>query len=201
MLGPAYAALAPAVRIAHEAPLAAEGAMDVVHGNHVLTSLLVRIMKLPATGTDVAVVLQVANEPHTGPGARSTMVWRRQIGATVLDTRQFARHGRLVEQSGPGTVEFMLDVACDGSLRYESVTCRFLGVSLPRFLAPRVRAQVAPNGSGWHVEVTAQWCGRLVCRYGGAMRATFAKPSTSARAGASGELRRDKPEGRPGPEA
>src|SRR5688572_21557427 len=117
LLGPAYDALAPAVRVAHEAPLAAEGAMDVVHGDHFLAPLLVRMMKLPASGTNLPVALNVTNEPRSAD-AGTAMVWRRQIGATVLDTRQFARDGRLVEQSGPGTVEFALQADDNGSLHY-----------------------------------------------------------------------------------
>ena len=169
LLGPTYDLLAPSVRAAHEAPLSAEGAMDVVHGDRLLTPLLIRIMKLPARGTNLPVVLHVMTEP-VNQLAQPTMVWRRQIGTTVLDTRQFARDGRLVEQSGPGNVEFALQADSHGSLHYSDVACRFMGVSLPRFLAPRVRARVSANDSGWHVEVNVQWRGRLVCRYAGAMR-------------------------------
>jgi hypothetical protein len=158
------------VRVAHDAPLSAEGAMDVVHGDHLLTPLLIRMMKLPAKGTNLPVVLHVMNEPRANDRVRPTMVWQRQIGATVLDTRQFARNERLVEQSGPGTIEFALQADAHGSLHYVDVACRLMGVPLPRFLAPRVRAQVSPNDSGWHVEVNVQWRGRLVCQYAGAMR-------------------------------
>jgi Domain of unknown function (DUF4166) len=170
LLGDAYDALAPSVRTAHEAPLTAEGAMDVVHGDYFLTPLLVRVMKLPWKGTNLHVSLHVTNEPHTSPSVRTTMSWRRQIGATVLDTRQLSRDGRLVEQSGPGTIEFALHTDSQGSLHYSDIACRFMGVPVPRFVAPRVRAEVSANGSGWHVDVTVQWRGRLVCRYGGAMR-------------------------------
>ena len=168
LLGEAYDALAPAVRVAHEAPLSAEGTMDVVHGDHFLTPLLVRMMTLPTSGTNLPVVLHVTNELLRAD-ARPTMTWRRQIGATVLDTRQFARAGRLVEQSGPGAVEFALHVDRSGSLQYEDVTCRLLGMPLPRFMAPRVQAKVSANSTGWHVDVTVRWRGHLVCQYGGAM--------------------------------
>ena len=170
LLGPSYDALAPPVRAAHEAPLAAEGAMDVVHGDHFLTPLLIHIMKLPAKGANLPVVLRVTNEPRTNHRVRPTMVWRRQIGTTVLDTRQFARANRLVEQSGPGTIEFALQADTQGSLHYSDVACRFMSLPIPRFLAPRVRAQVSANDHGWHVEVNVQWRGRLVCQYAGAMR-------------------------------
>jgi hypothetical protein len=170
LLGTAYDALASAVRIAHEAPLSADGAMEVAHGRHFLTPLLVRIMQLPAAGKNVPVVLHVTNETRNGQQGSATMSWRRQIGATVLDTRQFARDERLVEQSGPGCVEFALRTGDDGSLRYEAVACRFLRVRLPRWLSPHVRAQVCPTTTGWRVEVVVEWRGQLICRYGGPMR-------------------------------
>jgi hypothetical protein len=69
----------------------------------------------------------------------ATMTWTRRIGITSLDTRQYARQGRLVERSGPGTVEFVLRVD-DGALLYEQAGCRFLQVPLPRRSAPQVRA-------------------------------------------------------------
>jgi hypothetical protein len=170
LLRETYDALSPAVRIAHEAPLAAEGAMDVVHGDRFLTPLLVLLMKLPAQGTQLPVILHVSNASTGGHGGAVAMVWRRQIGATVLDTRQFVRAGRLIEQSGPGSVEFTLRVADHGSLQYDSTRCRFLGVPLPRLFAPRVRAQVSASDNGWHVAVKVHWRGHLVCRYGGGMR-------------------------------
>jgi hypothetical protein len=181
LLGPTYDLLAPSVRAAHEAPLAAEGAMDVVHGDHVFTPLLIHIMKLPEKGTNLPVVLHVTSEPRANDRVRATMVWRRQIGATVLDTRQFARNERLVEQSGPGTIEFALQADTHGSLHYSDVACRIMGVPLPRSLAPRVRAQVSANANGWHVEVNVQWRGHLVCRYAGSMRPATPDPRSRSR--------------------
>jgi len=151
--------------MAHEAPLMATGAVDVVHGAHPLTPLIVRAMKLPAPGAQ-PVMLHVAMAPAS-PAA--TMAWTRRIGGTSLDTRQYARQGRLVERNGPGTVEFVLRVD-DGALLYEPAGCRFLGVPLPCPLAPRVRARVAPAVVGWRVEVVVEWRGHLICRYGGAMQ-------------------------------
>jgi len=151
--------------MAHEAPLMATGAVDVVHGAHPLTPLIVRAMKLPAPGAQ-PVMLHVAMA-SASPAA--TMAWTRRIGGTSLDTRQYARQGRLVERNGPGTVEFVLRVD-DGALLYEPAGCRFLGVPLPCPLAPRVRARVAPAVVGWRVEVVVEWRGHLICRYGGAMQ-------------------------------
>jgi len=151
--------------MAHEAPLMATGAVDVVHGAHPLTALIVRAMKLAAPGAQ-PVMLHVA---MASASSAATMAWTRRIGSTSLDTRQYARQGRLVERNGPGTVEFVLRVD-DGALLYEPAGCRFLGVPLPCPLAPRVRARVAPAVVGWRVEVVVEWRGHLICRYGGAMQ-------------------------------
>jgi hypothetical protein len=157
--------------MAHEAPLVATGALDVVHGAHPFTPLIVRAMKLPAAGSQ-PVMLHVAlasDAPGASTATAATMTWTRRIGITSLDTRQYARQGRLVERSGRGAVEFVLRVD-DGALLYEQARCRFLDVPLPRPLAPRVRARVAPAAVGWHVEVAVEWRGHLMCRYGGAMQ-------------------------------
>jgi hypothetical protein len=89
-------------------------------------------MKLPSQGQNLPVVLQVTTEPGTGR-LPSTMSWRRQIGATVLDTRQFARAGRLVEETVAGAVEFTLQVDSSGGLHYTEVASRVLNLRLPRF--------------------------------------------------------------------
>ena len=157
--------------MAHEAPLSATGAVDVVHGAHPLTPLIVRALKLPAVGPQ-PVLLKVAlasAAPAAIAATAATMTWTRRIGVTSLATRQYARQGRLVERSGPGTVEFVLSVE-NGSLLYQQSGCRFLQVPLPGPPAPHVRAWVAPAAVGWRVEVVVEWRGHLICRYGGAMR-------------------------------
>ena len=73
-------------------------------------------------------------------------------------------------RAGQAPLNFALHVDRNGSLQCDDVSCRFLGVSLPRFVAPRVQAKVSANSTGWHVDVTVQWRGHLVCRYAAAMR-------------------------------
>lgn len=169
ILGSAFDALHPNVRLAHSAPLAAEGVFDVEHGSQPLTRPLVALLKLPAAGRAVTVVLRVRLDASRADAARRTMHWERRIGATPLFTRQSARGGRLVERCGPGAIHFALHVE-EGGLRYEQVSFRAFCVPLPRGLAPRVRALVSPEPDGWRVEVVVDWRGRLLCRYGGVMR-------------------------------
>ena len=170
VLGQTYFRLHPHVRIAHEAPLDAVGAVDVRHGHHVLTPFLVRAMRLPAEGHGQPVVLTVTlDEGSTQRGA--LMRWSRRIGTTLLATRQFSRNRRLVEERGPGSVEFELRVDEDGSLLYQHAASHFLRVPLPGAVAPRVRARVAGARDGWHVEVTVEWRAHLICAYAGSMQA------------------------------
>lgn len=169
ILGSAFDALDPKVRLAHSAPLAADGDFDVEHGTQPLTRPLVVLLRLPAAGRGVPVVLHVRIEASRANAGRRTMHWERRIGATPLFTRQHAHRGLLVERCGPGALRFALHVE-DGGLRYEQVSFRALGVPLPPFIAPHVRARVSPDANGWRVDVVVEWRGRLVCRYGGTMR-------------------------------
>jgi hypothetical protein len=172
LLGDLYNQLHPHVRAAHE-PLTAEGHVDVAHGTHVLTRFLVRMMNLPVAGTSrpVTLVVDVNSSAHT-----PTMTWMRQIGTTRLHTQQFARGGRLVERSGPGHIEFALQVGEGGALLYQRTRCRFLGLPLPEAMSPDVRAKVAPTTDGWYVDVSVEWRGQAICRYHGAMSPAIAAP-------------------------
>jgi hypothetical protein len=157
------------VRRAHEAPLEAQGVLDVVHGTHRVTPILVALMKLPAAGIRVPVVLGVVSGPARLDSGQFAMRWERRIGHTPLSTCQYARRGFLVEESGLGRVVFSLRAA-NGSLLYEDAGLRFLFLRVPRLLSPRVRARVSPDPQGWCVEVVVDWRGHLICRYWGRMQ-------------------------------
>jgi hypothetical protein len=170
VLGQTYSRLHPHVRLAHEAPLDAVGAVDVRHGRHALTPFFVRAMQLPAEGHGQPVFLTVTLDDTSPATGVPLMRWSRRIGATLLATRQFSRNHRLVEQMGPGSVEFELRVDEEGSLLYQHAASRFLRLPLPRALAPRIRARVAGATEGWHVEVTVEWRTHLICAYAGSMQ-------------------------------
>jgi hypothetical protein len=175
VLGDHYNQLHPNVRAAHE-PLTAAGCVHVVHGAHILTPLLVRMMNLPAAGTSSPVTLVVNVDVPASGGNAVAMTWMRQIGTTRLHTRQFASGGRLVECSGPGHIEFSLQVNESGALLYQRTRCRFLGMPLPEAISPNVFATVAPTSDGWHVDVRIEWRGHAICRYHGDMRPAVATP-------------------------
>jgi uncharacterized protein DUF4166 len=148
--------------------------VEVVHGRHPLTPFFVSAMKLPSRGDALPVRLRIGSDPSArerNPSRDAVILfWRRQMGSTGLDTRQYARHQRLVEESGPGSVEFVLHADADGSLRYEHAASCFLRLRLPRVISPRVSARVSPTHDGWSVDVVVEWRGHLICRYRGSMR-------------------------------
>jgi hypothetical protein len=143
--------------------LRAKGRIDVEHGRGRLTAAMVWLMKLPAAGLRQPVWLEVSED-----GA--DLVWTRRIGRVVLRTRQRAKGTRIVERAGSGSVAFALSVH-DGALLYRQSSIHVAGLPLPSWSGPHVDAVVAATAEGWSVAVTVQWRGRLVCRYGGALRA------------------------------
>ena len=166
ILGRAFDALHPHVREAHIAPLSARGTMNVVHGSHGLTRLLVALMGLPAAGTGKAVTLRVTED--VGPDGRRRMLWIRQFGTSSLITRQSAQGSLLVERSGPGTIVYALHEQ-QGSLVYEQRSMRFLNLPLWAGVTPAVSASASPAADGWDVDVVVRWRGHLICAYAGRM--------------------------------
>jgi hypothetical protein len=164
VLGPAFASLHAHVRRAHLPPLRAEGTIDVEHGSGWLARPIVWLMKLPAAGLRQPVRLEVAEDG-------SELVWTRRIGGSILRTRQRAKGSRIVERSGLGRVSFDLAVK-DGALLYRQSSIRVAGLPMPSSLSPRVEAVVSATAEGWRVVVTVKWRGRIVCRYGGTIRAS-----------------------------
>jgi hypothetical protein len=164
ILGETFASLHPHVRRAHMAPLSANGVLDVEHGARWLARPIVWLMALPDAGQRQPVRLQVEED---GKG----LVWTREIGASMLRTRQQVSGSRLVERSGLGRVMFDL-TAEDGALLYRQSAFHVAGLPLPSALSPRVRAVVSATADGWHVAVTVTWRGRVVCRYAGSIHAS-----------------------------
>jgi len=138
--------------------------MDVEHGRGWLARPMIRLMKLPAAGTGVPVGLEVVER---GP----ELVWTRRIGTSLPGTRQRACGSSLVEQSGFGRIALDLTVI-DGALLYRQSSLHVTSLRLPPSLSPRVEAVVSATAKGWHVAVTVNWRGRLLCRYAGAVCAS-----------------------------
>ena len=161
VLGETFTSLHAHVQCAHLPPLRAEGTIDVEHGTGWLARPMIWLMTLPAAGPRQPVRLQVTED---GP----ELVWTRQIGASMLRTRQQASGARLVERSGVGRVSFDLAVE-NGALLYRQSSIHVAGMPVPSSLGPRVGAVVSATADGWHVAVTVTWRGRIVCRYAGSI--------------------------------
>ena len=158
ILGDGFASLHPHVRHAHSAPLVAAGTLDVEHGAHWSTPLLVRSLSLPPRGTQ-PVRLEIVDAGHD-------LRWSRRIGTTALETLQRADGRLLIERHGLGHITFRLDVR-NGALHYTQDGFFVAGLRVPRPVSPWVCADVTATPEGWRVDVTVTWRARLVCRYAG----------------------------------
>ena len=135
--------------------------IDVEHGPGWLARQIIWLMKLPAAGPRQPVRLDVALDD-------SDLVWTRRIGGSMLRTRQRASGSQIVERSGLGRVSFTLAVK-DEALLYRQSSIHVAGLRVPWRVSPRVGAVVSATPEGWHVVVTVEWRGRVVCRYAGAI--------------------------------
>ena len=122
--------------------------------------MVATLFGLPPAGRDQAlrVTFQVDGDRE---------IWSRTFGNAVFRSVQYERGGLLRERVGPSTFVFALDTSADGmALKLHGV--RFLGVPLPRFLAPSVRTFESERDGRYHFEVEASLplLGRIV-RYAG----------------------------------
>jgi hypothetical protein len=162
LLGPRFDNLPPLVRELHDVTAASVwiGHADVERGRSVASRMVATLFGLPPAGG--AQALRVAFEPVDG-----REIWTRTFGTSVFRSLQYERNGLLRERVGPSTFVFALDVSSEGlALILEGV--RFLGVPLPRLLAPTVRTLESERAGRYRFEVEASLpvLGRIV-RYEG----------------------------------
>ncbi len=141
LVGAAWGRLPDPVRRLHPAGSSVRGAgrFDVRHGGRSAARLLARLMRLPAEGRAVPVVLTV--EPEGAGGER----WRRDFDGKPFVTHQRERTpGLLADRAG--AVEMYFRMEADGAAlvyRQAGVALRLgpLRVPLPRALAPHIEAR------------------------------------------------------------
>lgn len=80
--------------------------------------------------------------------------WTRYIGAHVMRSTLWADGDLLAERLGPVTAMTELSVSGDGTLAMRLVKWRFLGLRLPRWLAPGVATREYAKADRYHFEVT-----------------------------------------------
>ncbi|MES1971512.1 MAG: DUF4166 domain-containing protein [Pseudomonadota bacterium] len=146
VMGPAFAALPPAVRAIHTVCRdgGAAGEARVVRGAGMLARLVAWVMRFPPAGTHP---LHVSFTERGG-----TETWTRHFGPHRFSSRLSAKGGRLVERFGP--LRFHFDLPSDEAglgMAMRRWTC--LGLPLPRALAPRSAAREWQEGSRFRFDV------------------------------------------------
>ena len=136
------------------------GRSDVERGQSLPSRVVATLFGLPPAGRDQAlrVTFQVDGDRE---------IWSRMFGNAVFRSVQYERGGLLRERVGPSTFVFALDTSADG-MALELHGVRFLGVPLPRLLAPSVRTFESERDGRYYFEVEASLplLGRIV-RYVG----------------------------------
>jgi hypothetical protein len=146
VLGDKFALLHPVLRRFHSCSRGGgQGRFRVTHFPGRLRRLLARAMRLPAQGDGIAVELEVWPR---GKGE----VWVRAFPGWRFVTLQTEGRGLLLERDGPVTFVFALDVV-DGAMTFTTKEFRLLGVPLPSWAAPSVRAVETGGEGGWTVTV------------------------------------------------
>lgn len=165
ILGDDFERLGDALRRFHMEPGKVRGRLTVTHSSKWVPKLFVWLMRLPKAGVDLETVLVVDGD------ARSEK-WIRDIGSVRLVTQQRMRGGRLVESAGP--INFVFDLSEDGgAMVFHHYRSEFLGVPMPKRIAPIIDARVDPDEVGWSVVVNIQ-CPRYgtICKYEGRIETT-----------------------------
>jgi hypothetical protein len=106
---------------------------------------LVQILKLPKRGKDQEVFLTVE---HCG----ERLLWKRTFGIQEWNSEQTFEAGVMEERFGSTALRFQVSAVPD-QITYRLVGFKLGKTTMPKFLSPRVEAEVTLEGTGWHVSV------------------------------------------------
>jgi hypothetical protein len=162
LLGPRFADLPPLLRALHDGTRSTrwQGRADVERGMSLVVRLLATVFRLPPAGPDqrLTVTFEVAGDAE---------IWTRTFGDKRFRSVQSEQAGKLHETVGLSRL--IMSVSADtAGLQLTMLGARLVGVPLPRFLVPQIRAVESEQGGRFHFDVEA-WLpgfGRLV-RYRG----------------------------------
>jgi hypothetical protein len=169
VLGSAWDRLPPTLRAMHsvKTSLVARGRADVTRGRGWLASLVASLVGFPRAGTDVPVEVRFDIGPSPDGDSRET--WRRSFAGRAFSSEQFAGVGRfdrlVCERFGPLTLALALVIEDEGSrLRLIVRGWTFLGIPLPRVLAPQCDAFESEHNGRFHFNVALRhrWTGLIV---------------------------------------
>lgn len=158
--------------VADERHFSGRAAID--RGKGWIGRLLAAFYRFPAEGADVPVAVTLKRQDD---GER----WQRSFAGKLFSSWQYEGQGRgrhlVEEQFGPVTVGLAL-VLNDDRLNYVVRRWSFLGIPMPRFLAPcgTTFEYVAQGRFHFHVEIAHPWFG-LIVRYRGWLEDALKSPA------------------------
>ena len=122
------------------------------------------------------VAARMLGMPRSGEGAMSFEIratpegetWQRNFPGTVTVSRLRFADGRLLESMGPAQMRFDVDEASGTRLSIALKGVRILGIPMPRFLLPQVRAVETASPGKLHFDIAASWpiVGRIIAYRG-----------------------------------
>lgn len=101
-------------------------------------------MGFPSAAADVSLEIRIDTQ---GDGD----VWRRDFGGVPLRSRLRMRRGLLAERMGPA--EFHFRLVADGSIEWQLVAMRVLGVPMPAWLQPTIAARETAQADRYRFSV------------------------------------------------
>jgi hypothetical protein len=146
LLGDAYDALPAAIRQAHDVHgvLVLEGEADATGPDHVLGALIARLFRLPRSGSDLAVRVEMRSEDD------GSETWTRTYpGVTMRSNLRNADPSTLQLDEVFGPVSIRLQWSATGhGLQLETLGARVFRCPVPDFLRPRSRASETVGEDG-----------------------------------------------------
>ncbi|PHV12008.1 DUF4166 domain-containing protein [Chitinimonas sp. BJB300] len=173
-LGPEFGQLVPLLQWFHtEVRTVWQGEATVRWSRNPLFRLLVLLARLPKEGEDIAVAVQLF--VHDGKE-----IWQRRFADRPMVSRQYMDADGLCESMGLFSLLLSTEVH-EGGLIQHSTQSRWLGISLPTFLALRVMAKEWSERGRMHFDVTIYWGRWELIRYTGWLQPIYSRwlPSNS----------------------
>jgi hypothetical protein len=147
LLGSEFENLGPILRLVHgsDSLVKARGQVSVVYGKGGIVRLLNRLMKVPPAHPSVDLRLEIQRNAE-----RET--WIRDFGGKPIVTEQWAENGLFIEAVGGVKMAMRLRVA-DGTLHFDPVHTKALGMKVPKWMQIAVAAHVQERDGGWEIFV------------------------------------------------
>lgn len=149
VLGDAFAALPPSVHELHmvDRKVVWRGAASVRRGTNPLARLAATLFRLPLNGDDITLTVTFT------PDTEGRETWDRDFAGRRFLSVQ-SDHGAGVIAERVGLVTLLLRPAVDaGALTLTLEGARLFGLSLPRFVLPRVATREFERDGRYHFDV------------------------------------------------